>query len=171
MSGANVHDQIASTKPSLVEMMTSNQDVSAVVMAYLNLLVGLSLKKDVPIDGISISNGHIESNSGTDKRSGEKWMAVYVASVRFSRISAPMAKIWGTQSDFYNYAKAKASHMAQALDVNPNLEKFFYEMVETIDNWARQKGIPFSHVSIRDAIVTRDYSTLTFKIGRRSDIV
>jgi len=155
----NVHDRISDQKPSLVERMCSNTEVSSTVMAYLNLLIGISLKMGYPITGVRI-DPLVECEPNTFK-----------AKVHFYRFSSGLPRIWGTTSNFVDYARAKAGYLAAALQRNPGLERWFESMVDTLDNWSKARNIPFEVLSIKDPIVTRDMEYLTFKVGRRLDIV
>lgn len=149
----NVYEQVATEKPNLLERMSQNNLLADAVMGYLNLFIGISLQLGYPVDGVRIAP--------------LVWCQgdIFRALVTFSRISSAMPRLWGTQSDFFRYAAAKANHMARALQMNPGFETFFEDLVGIMDQFARQKGCPFQDVQIVDPIITRDY-VLTFKLRR-----
>jgi len=149
----NVFEHLDSGRPSLVKRLGENGDVVKTVMAYLGLLWSVSRLHRKPVAGVRIGELH-----GCD---GD----VFRAPVHFTTpLIGTAMNPYGKGSDFFEFTKAKAMAMAGVLYLNPTLEKFFERMVETISQWAAHKRCAFSEVTIEEPILTKDLSTLQFRL-------
>ncbi len=154
----NVHDQIANARPTLVGRMVQNEFVTSTIMGYLNLFTGLAVKFGRPVESVRI--GKLQELRG----------GVFSAPLTFTDAKSPTSAMWTPQSDFERFVNAKAKHMSEALKRNAHLEKWFADLVDVVESFARARGSRYEDIVIIDPIVTRELTTVMFKLVRKPPI-
>lgn len=161
---SNVHDQLSKTKPSLVKRIIENQDVTGMIMGYINVFHGLRKIHGLPVETLEF--GPLE----------ELPNGVFTCSLTFNPL-APLRKgIWTPTTEIQGYAQSRAEHFSETLRLNPNIEKWITNLVDVLESWANAKGIAWTNVKIdgdppHQAVVTKDLRKLRFRVMKRLGLV
>lgn len=86
--------------------------------------------------------------------------------VTFNRLTVNVPAMWTLQSDFAKYAQAKARGLGLALQENPKVAASFQDLLEVIDRWAADKGLPFQDVRVKQAIISNPGDMLVLRVGK-----
>lgn len=154
MSAPSVLHQMEGNNKRLLDVMLTNQDVCSLVMGLLGRIIYFAeTEKRMPVEGITIDDLTVQAN-------------VFKARVNFSPVAIARSFIWTPKSEFKAYVALKAGKMAQALTDNPNLGKFFEQLVEALINYAKFKGFPFQHLQFTRHIITKDW-VIVLEVARK----
>jgi hypothetical protein len=157
---SSVHDQLSKTKPSLVTRIIQNQDVTGMIMGYINIFHGLR-----KVQGIAIET--LEFGPLEDIGDG-----AFTCAIRFNSVAALRSGIWTPTTEVQGYAASRAAHFAETLRLNPNIEKWIASVVESLERWADAKGCEWGNITIdgdppNQAVVTKDLRKIRFRVKRK----
>lgn len=145
MSGPTVLHHMAGAQNRLLATMLTNQDVCSLVMGLLGRIIHASeTEMKMPVEGVTIDPLTVEGST-------------FKARVHFSPVAIARAYIWTPKKEFADYVRMKAGNMARALADNPNLGRFFEDLVEKLIQHAEFKGVPFRVLTFRKHIITKDW--------------
>ncbi len=150
----NVSEFLQGKKGGLYEKVISNKEVSSLLMALLSNLVILCHKKGTPLEGLVFDTPH-EANGDVTAR------------IRFNSIALPSAQIWEGGNGFVAYTAQYGRSLYKALEKNPRIGKFFEDVVDVLDKYGRRKGLEFSEVAFKKAIITKE-NVFVLKMGRET---
>lgn len=157
---SNVHDQLSKTKPSLVKRIIANQEVTGLIMGYINIFHGLRKIAGVPIETLEF--GPLEDiGNGT-----------FTCNLSFNPIATLRAGIWRPTTDVQSYAASRAAHFSETLRLNPNIEKWIQTLVDALERWAGSHNCAWDDIQIEaeppnQAVVTKDLRKLRFRVKRK----
>lgn len=156
MSAATVYAELAGKRSSLLDKLRTNGDLASVAMGLLARLIYVAeIEKCVPVKGITIGEIAVEEDT-------------FKAQVVFNKISIAGSGIWNPKRSFSDYVALKAGKMAQAMADNPYLGRFFEDLVEHLDAWARHKGIRFADLEMSKHIITKT-DMIVLQVGKRKN--
>lgn len=162
---SNVHDQLSKTKPGIVNRIISNQEVTGLVMGYINVFHGLKIIKHLPIEQMKF--GEI-MDIGNDVFACDITWDVTKSIFRLTR--------WTKQTDIEQFAKARADYFAETLRENPEIEKLIVKIVEALERWAEAKGCAWENIKIDEEnphkpVVLKDLHKLAFRVKKKLGLV
>lgn len=161
---SNVHDQLSKAKPSLVKRVIENQEVTGMVMGFINVFHGLRKIAGYPVESLAFDDVvHIGNG-------------VFTCNIQFDHLVSSRVPMWTPETEIQQYAKSRAAHFAETLRVNPNIEKLILKIVTAIEIWADEKGCDWRNVGIdgdppNQAVVTKDLRKLRFRVKKKLGIV
>lgn len=142
----SVYEILADNKPSLLERLGQNSDLSNFVLALLSRAIVICAQRGKPLEGIEFSGLQASDLPTQD--------VVFRARLIFHDMAITAASIWPPQSDFARYARAKAYGLGMALQKNPRLNFFFQAILEHIGQYADRRGLKFGALKVQKAIIT-----------------
>ncbi len=154
MSQATVFEQMAAKQGNLLATILTNQDAASLVMGLLGRMIYFAeVEKNMPVEGITVDPLVIEGHT-------------FKARVRFSPVALARSFIWSPKKEFVDYVRMKAGNMAQAMNDNPNLGKFFQDLVAGLVRYCEHKGFPFAHLQFTKHIITKDW-VIVLEVARK----
>lgn len=161
---SNVHDQLSKAKPSLVKRIIENQDVTGMIMGFINVFHGLR-----KIHGLAIET--LEFGAFEELKDG-----TFTCPISFNPMARLRSAMWLPTTEIQGYAASRAEHFAETLRLNPNIEKWIMSIVDTLERWAIAKGCDWRNLQIdgdppNQAVVTKDLRKIRFRVKRKSVII
>lgn len=157
---SNVHDQLSKTKPSLVTRIIQNQDVTGMIMGFINVFHGLRKIQGLPVETLEFGTFE-ELKDGT-----------FTCPISFNPMAALRSSLWHPTTEIQGYASSRAEHFAETLRLNPAIEKWIHALVETLEAWANAHGCDWRNVQIdgdppNQAVVTKDLRKIRFRCKKK----
>lgn len=157
---SNVHDQLSKTKPTLVSRIIKNQEVTGLIMGYINIFHGLRKVKGLPVETLEF--GALEEQKDD----------VFVCSMSFNPLAHLRSAMWTPTSEIQGYAQSRAAHFAETLRLNPNIEKFIVNLVDTLERWSDKRGCAWTNIVIdqippNQPVVTADLRKIRFRVKKK----
>lgn len=153
-----VYERLASEKPRLLEKLGTNTDLCNFVLGLLGRIVIMATQRGIPRSGVTLGPLAQELRINGDLSIRSK--------VSFNRLVVNAPAMWTLQSDFAKYAQAKARGLGLALQENPKVAASFQDLLEVVERWAEDKGLPFRDVKVKQAIISNPGDMLVLKVGK-----
>jgi hypothetical protein len=160
---SNVHDQLSKNKPTLVARIISNQEVTGMIMGFLNIFHGLRKIKGLPIERLEF--GPLEEMGNGD----------FTCKLSFNPLMSLRKAMWRPTTEVQEYARSRADHFAETLRINPAIERWMLSVVEALERWAESHGCAWENIQIESeapnqAVVTRDLQKIRFRVKKKLDL-
>ena len=161
---SNVHDQLSKTKPSLVNRIIENQEVTGMIMGFINVFHGLRKIHGLPVETLEF--GELEElKDGT-----------FTCAMSFNPLAVLRSGMWTPTTEVQGYAASRAAHFAETLRLNPNIERWIGKVVDALERWAQTNGCAWRNIKIdqeigHQAIVTKDLRKLRFRVKKNMGLV
>ena len=153
----NVHAEIAKRSERLADKLGANPDLANVILGFLGRLIIMCSQMNRPIEGIILSPLDSKTELNGD--------VVFTSNINFSLLAVRPPSLWQPQTDFAEFAAARAQGLAMALGKNPNLSEFFQSLASQIESYGNAKGIPFNDLRIKNPFISKDH-VLVIRVGK-----
>lgn len=161
---SNVHDQLSKSKPSLVTRIIKNQEVTGMIMGFINIFHGLRKIKGLAVETLEFGPWE-ELKDGT-----------FTCNISFNPMVSLRAAMWTPTTEVQGYAASRAQHFAETLRLNPNIEKWIASLVDALERWGDSRGCAWENIQIdgdppNQAVVTKDLKKIRFRCKKRLGLV
>lgn len=152
MSASNVFNHLEGSP--LRARLAKNEELTSLVMGLLGRLIFVcEVERKKPVEGMKFSGWGMDNGR-------------FTAKFFCHGLSLVNNHAWGPRREFADFVGQKASKLALALHDNPDMEVFFQELVESIDQYSRDRSIPFDELMFIEHIITKD-DVVVLKVQRR----